>query len=150
MSAPEPVKLSSDEGEPYMLTVPHAPVTDARLSAADVGTYMRCRWLTDICAPYGDLDWLIGELRMPEAQTRESVRRLVELGYLNTVGPVELEAVIARDMAGRIREAIEATVDELTPAERKALARVADLVDRRQARATEALAAQQRGGPGPG
>ncbi|MFE5842117.1 hypothetical protein ACFQ7N_10765 [Streptomyces niveus] len=61
------MKLRSDFGEPYMLTVPHRPITDPRLSAQDVGVYMRCRWLLDICAPYGDLDWLIAELRIPQA-----------------------------------------------------------------------------------
>ncbi|MFC8311634.1 hypothetical protein ACFUMJ_24335 [Streptomyces olivaceus] len=72
----EPLKLRSDTGEPYLLAVPHQPITDSRLSAADVGVYMRCRWLGEICAPYGDLDWLIAELRMPPAETRASVRRL--------------------------------------------------------------------------
>ncbi|AJC62078.1 hypothetical protein GZL_p00148 (plasmid) [Streptomyces sp. 769] len=144
MSASEPVKLSSDHGEPYILAVPHAPVTDRRLSSADVGVYMRCRWLTDICAPYGDLDWLIAELRMPDAETRSSVRRLVELGYLSTVGPVEVESITARAVAKRVREAIEATIDDLTPAERAALARLADLVDRRRDRAGAALDAQLR------
>ncbi|MFE1500131.1 hypothetical protein ACFW89_34285, partial [Streptomyces albidoflavus] len=61
----EPLKLRSETGEPYMLAVPHLPITDRCLSSADVGVYMRCRWLGDICAPYGDLDWLIAELQMP-------------------------------------------------------------------------------------
>ncbi|MGV9881140.1 hypothetical protein [Streptomyces sp. NPDC003379] len=55
-------------------------MTDVRLSSADVGVYMRCRWLGDVCFPYGDLDWLIAELHMPPEETRASVRRLVALG----------------------------------------------------------------------
>lgn len=138
----EPLKLRSDTGEPYLLAVPHRPITDSRLSAADVGVYMRCRWLGEICFPYGDLDWLIAELRMPPEETRASVRRLVELGYLDTVGPVEIESITAQDIAARVRDAIEATMDELSPAERIAVARLADLVDRRRDRAVGALHAQ--------
>lgn len=138
----EPLKLRSDTGEPYLLAVPHRPITDSRLSAADVGVYMRCRWLGEICFPYGDLDWLIAELRMPPEETRASVRRLVELGYLDTVGPVEIESITAQDIAARVRDAIEATMDELTPAECTAVARLADLVDRRRDRAVAALHAQ--------
>ncbi|MEV6549189.1 hypothetical protein AB0M57_10810 [Streptomyces sp. NPDC051597] len=138
----EPLKLRSDTGEPYLLAVPHRPVTDSRLSAADVGVYMRCRWLGEICFPYGDPDWLITELRMSPEETRASVRRLVELGYLDTVGPFEIESSAARDIAARVRDAIEATMDELTPAERTAVARLADLVDRRRDRAVAALHAQ--------
>ncbi|MCF2131004.1 hypothetical protein L1I79_31955 [Strepomyces sp. STD 3.1] len=134
----EPLKLRSDTGEPYLLAVPHRPITDSRLSAADVGVYMRCRWLGEICAPYGDLDWLIAELQMPPEETRASVRRLVELGYVDTVEPVEIEAVTAQDIAARVRDAIEATMDELTPGERTAAASLADLVDRRRDRAVEA------------
>ncbi len=134
----EPLKLRSDTGEPYLLAVPHRPITDSRLSAADVGVYMRCRWLGEICAPYGDLDWLIAELQMPPEETRASVRRLVELGYLDTVEPVEIEAVTAQNIAAGVRDAIEATMDELTPGERTAAASLADLVDRRRDRAVEA------------
>ncbi|MER6610807.1 hypothetical protein ABT282_34155 [Streptomyces sp. NPDC000927] len=142
MSASEPVKLRSEYGEPYILAVPHAPITDHRLSSTDVGVYMRCRWLTDVCAPYGDLGWLIAELRMPDVETRASVRRLVELGYLSTVGAVEIESITAREAAEGVREAIEATIDDLTPVERAALARFADLVDRRRDRAGAAWDAQ--------
>ncbi|MFE5711968.1 hypothetical protein ACFQ7J_14265 [Streptomyces sp. NPDC056501] len=138
----EPLKLRSDTGEPYTLAVPDQLVTDSRLSSTDVGVYIRCRWLGDVCAPYGDLDWLIAELRMPAEETRASVRRLVELGYLDTVGPVEIESITARAVAERVREAIEATMDELTPAERTAVARLADLVDRRRDEAAAALDAQ--------
>lgn len=140
----EPLKLRSDTGEPYLLAVPHRPITDSRLSAADVGVYMRCRWLGEVCVPYGDLDWLIAELRMPPEETRASVRRLIELGYLETVGPVEIESITAQDIAARVRDAIEATMDELTPAERTAVARLADLVERRRDRAVAALHAQIR------
>lgn len=135
VSGSEPVKLSSDHGEPYILAVPHTPITDSRLSSADVGVYMRCRWLTDVCGPYGDLDWLIAEIGMPHGETRESVRRLIELGYLSTVGPVEIESITAAAVAERVREAIEATSDDFTPAERATLARLTDLVDRRRDRA---------------
>ncbi len=141
----EPVKLRSDTGEPYILAVPHAPVTDSRLSSADIGVYMRCRWLMDVCAPYGDLNWLIAEIGMPDGETRTSVRRLVELGYLDTVGPVEIESITAHEVAERVREAIEATIDDLTPAERAALARLADLVERRRDRAQAALDTQLHG-----
>lgn len=140
----EPLKLRSDTGEPYLLAVPHQPITDSRLSAADVGVYMRCRWLGEICFPYGDLDWLIAELRMPPEETRASVRRLIELGYLDTVGPVEIESITAQDIAARVRDAIEATMDELTPAERTAVARLADLVEQRRDQAVAALHAQIR------
>ncbi|WP_189807088.1 hypothetical protein [Streptomyces tanashiensis] len=134
--------MHSDHGEPYLLAVTHELVTDSRLSSADVGVYMRCRWLTDICAPYGDLDWLIAELRMRPEETRASVRRLVELGYLHTVGQAEVEAITARAVAERVREGIETTMDDLTPAERTAVARFADLVDRRRDEAVAAMDAE--------
>ncbi|MFF2101154.1 hypothetical protein [Streptomyces sp. NPDC058202] len=137
----ESLRLRSETGEPYMIVVPHRPVTDSRLSSTDVGVYMRCRWLGEICAPYGDLDWLIAELRMPPKETRASVRRLIECGYLETVGPVEVESFRARDVAERVQEAVEVSMDELTPAERTAVARFADLVDRRRDKAAAALAA---------
>ncbi|MGW6744880.1 hypothetical protein ACWGDX_29790 [Streptomyces sp. NPDC055025] len=145
----EPLKLRSDTGEPYVLAVSHRPITDSRLSAADVGVYMRCRWLGEICGPYGGLDWLMAELRMPPEETRASVGRLVELGYLDTVGPVEIESITAQDIAARVRDAIKATMDELTPAERTAVARLADLVERRRDRAAAALYAQIRREHGP-
>ncbi|MFE5589598.1 hypothetical protein [Streptomyces sp. NPDC056549] len=138
----EQLKLRSETGEPYTLVVAHLPITDLRLSSADVGVYMRCRWLGEICAPYGDLDWLIAELRMPPEETRASVRRLVEFGYLDTVGPVEIEAVTARAVAEHVREAIAVAMDELTPAERTAVARLADLADRRRDEAEAAHDAQ--------
>jgi hypothetical protein len=147
---PQPLTLRSDNGEPYMLVVPHGPITDPRMSATDVGVYMRCRWLLDICTPYGDLDWLIAELRMPQAETLASVRRLVDLGYLDTVGAVEIESITASEVAARVRAAIEATIDDLTPAERAAVARLADLVDQRRDRAGAALNAQLERDLGPG
>ncbi|MGY1402127.1 hypothetical protein ACW69H_32800 [Streptomyces sp. SS10] len=42
---------------------------------------------------YGDLDWLIAELRMPPEATRASARRLVELACLDAVGLVEIESI---------------------------------------------------------
>ncbi|MEU2098657.1 hypothetical protein [Streptomyces globisporus] len=150
MAASDPLKLRSDHGETYTLTVPHDPITDPRLSSADLGVYMRCRWLTDLCAPYGDLDWLIAELKMPPEETRASVRRLVDLGYLDTVGLAEVEAFAALAVAERVREAIEAAMDELTPAERTAVARLADLVDQRRDEAVAARYAETYRGLGPG
>uniref|UniRef100_A0AAU2A7B1 MarR family transcriptional regulator n=1 Tax=Streptomyces sp. NBC_00093 TaxID=2975649 RepID=A0AAU2A7B1_9ACTN len=144
MPIPEPVRLRSDGVGPYVIVVPHAPITDGRLSATDLGVYLRCRWLLDVCAPYGDLDWLISELGMPEDETRDSVRRLVELGYVETVGAVEVEFRSAHEMGDGVRAAIEATVDDLTPTERATVARFADLVDQRQAQADEAFTAEQR------
>ncbi|MFE7111187.1 hypothetical protein ACFU98_32455 [Streptomyces sp. NPDC057575] len=47
-------------------------------------------------------------------------------------------------MSERVREAIEVTIDDLTPVERAALARFTDLVDRRRVRAGAALYAQTR------
>ncbi|MEJ8654922.1 hypothetical protein WKI65_44500 [Streptomyces sp. MS1.AVA.3] len=143
MPTPEPVRLRSELGEPYTVVVTHDPITDRRLSATDLGVYLRCRWLLDICFPYGNLDWLITELRMPEAETRDSVRRLVELGYFETVGPIEVEFRSAHEAGDGVRAAIEATVDDLTPSERAAVARFADLVDRRQEQATAAFDAEQ-------
>ncbi|KWT63813.1 hypothetical protein ADL21_00125 [Streptomyces albus subsp. albus] len=145
MAVFESLKLRSDTGEPYILAVPHAPVTDSRLSSADVGVYMRCRWSMDVCAPYGELNWLIAEIGVPDGETRASVRRLVELGYLDTVGSVEIESITAHEVAERVREAIEATIDDLTPAERAALVRLADLVERRRDRARAALDTQSHG-----
>ncbi|MER6023612.1 hypothetical protein [Streptomyces anulatus] len=138
MSGPEPVRLRTDSGSPYTITVPHDVVTDRRLSAMDVGVYMRCRWLMDLCFPYGDLAWLITELGMPDAETRDSVRRLVELGHLEMFGADEVEFHEARAVSQHVRDAIDATVDDLTPAERVAVARFADLVDLRRDRAVAA------------
>ncbi|WP_405689657.1 hypothetical protein [Streptomyces sp. NBC_00057] len=144
MPTPEPVRLRSESAGPYAVVVPHDPITDRRLSATDLGVYLRCRWLLDVCAPYGDVDWLISELGMPEAETRGSVRRLVELGYFETVGAIEAEFRSAHDVGDGVRAAIEATVDDLTPTERASVARFADLVDRRQAQADAAFTAEQR------
>ncbi|WP_228924604.1 hypothetical protein [Streptomyces sp. DH7] len=132
------MRLRTDSGSPYTITVPHDAVTDRRLSAADVGVYMRCRWLMDICFPYGDLAWLITELGMPDAETHDSVRRLVELGHLDLVGADDVEFHQARAVSQHVRDAIDATLDDLTPAERVAVARLADLVDLRLDRAVAA------------
>ncbi|MBZ6284687.1 hypothetical protein [Streptomyces olivaceus] len=70
------------------------------------------------------------------------IHALVELGYLDTVGPVEIESITTQDIAARVRDAIEATMDELTPAERTVAARLADLVYRCWDRAVAALQAQ--------
>ncbi|MFF8423119.1 hypothetical protein [Streptomyces sp. NPDC015680] len=136
----EPVRLRSETTGPYMVVVFHDPITDRRLSAADLGVYMRCRWLLDVCAPYGDLDWLITELGMPDTETHDSVRRLVDLGYLEMCGADEVEFHTALAVSQRVRDAIEATVDDLTPTERAGVARFADLVDRRR---DQAVAAQR-------
>ncbi|MCQ8772091.1 hypothetical protein [Streptomyces telluris] len=143
MPIPEPVRLRTDGAGPYTLVVAHDPITDPRLSATDLGVYLRCRWLLDICAPYGPLDWLISELRMPKTETHESVQRLVELGYLETVGTVEVEFRSAHEAGNGVRAAIEATMDDLTPTERAAVSRFADLVDQRQEKATVAFRAEQ-------
>ncbi|MGW2090356.1 hypothetical protein, partial [Streptomyces sp. NPDC001880] len=66
----------------------------------------------------------------------------VEHGYHSTDGPVEIESITARAVSERVREAIEVTIDDLTPVERAALARFTDLVDRRRDRAGAALDAQ--------
>ena len=87
---------------------------------------------------------------MPQSETRASVRRLVELGHLDMVGPVEIESTTASEVAERVHEAIEATIDDLTPSERAALARLADLVDRRRDRARAALDAHLHRDLGPG
>lgn len=150
MPAPEPVRLRSASATPPMVVVPYDLITDSHLSLTDLGVYLRCRWLLEICAPYGELDWLIRELDMPEAETHDSVRRLVARGYLETFGAAELELRSAHEMASGIRTAIEATVDELTPTERAAVARFADLVDRRTAQADAAFEAEQGFGPSGG
>ncbi|MFJ8870821.1 hypothetical protein ACIRD6_34375 [Streptomyces sp. NPDC102473] len=118
-----------------MIVVASGLVTDRRLSAADLGVYMRCRWLLEICSPYGDLEWLITELGMSEKETRDSVRRLVDLGYLETLGADEVEFHDAIAVSQRVHDAIEATIDALTPTERAGVARFADLVDQRSDRA---------------
>ncbi|MCF3106946.1 hypothetical protein IPZ58_36100 [Streptomyces roseoverticillatus] len=143
MPSPEPVRLCSDSVGPYTVVVTHDPITDPRLSATDLGVYLRCRWLLDICFPYGDLDWLISELKMPKTETHESVQRLVELGYLETVGTVEVEFRSAHEAGTGVHAAIEATMDDLTPTDRAAVARFADLVDQRQKRAAAAFHAEQ-------
>lgn len=137
------MRLRSDMSEPYTLVVAHDPITDSRLSAADLGVYLRCRWLLDICAPHGCVNWLIRELRMPEAETRESVRRLIECGYLEEVGDAEAEFYAARAESTGVRDAITAAIDDLTPAERPAVARFADLVDQRMERAHTAFGEEQ-------
>jgi hypothetical protein len=135
----EPVRLRTDSGAtPFTLTASHDVVTDRRLSAADVGVCMRCRWLMEICSPYGDLAWLITELGMPDTETHDSVRRLVELGHLETFGADEVEFHEARAVSQHVQDASDATLDDLTPAERVAVARFADLVDLRRDRAVAA------------
>jgi len=134
----QPVRVGNGCGEPYAIAVSLDLVTDGRLSAADLGVYLRCRWLLEICGPYNELDWLIRELRMPDAETHDSFRRLVDLGYLGTFGADDYERHTASEVSQRVHDAIEATVDDLTPAERVGVARFADLVDRRRDRAIEA------------
>ncbi len=58
---------------------------------------------------YGDLDWLIAELRMPPEATRASARRLVELACLDAVGPVEIESITPPPAAATSRRCGTAT-----------------------------------------
>lgn len=143
MTTTEPVKIRGNGGVD-VLVIPSAPFTDSRLSAADVGVYMRCQWLSRICGQYGDLDWLITELGMPEAETRDSVRRLVEFGHLELASAAEVAWRASHDMRDGVRAAIETTVDGLTPAERVTVARFADLVDRRHAQVDAAYEAERK------
>ncbi|MYT97344.1 hypothetical protein [Streptomyces sp. SID8350] len=114
---------------------PYDVVTDPRLSSADVGVYMRCRWLLDVNPPYGLLDWLVTELRMPDGETRDSVNRLTEFGHLEMISADTAESQTALRASKGVRDAIRVTIDALTPTERKAVAHFANLVDHRRDRA---------------
>ncbi|GAA3909865.1 hypothetical protein GCM10023084_72480 [Streptomyces lacrimifluminis] len=58
--------------------------TNRRLSFTDLAIYIKCLSLFDACGPEADGEWLIRELSLPPEETRHSMRRLVELGYLRT------------------------------------------------------------------
>lgn len=91
MIDPEPVLIRSSSFDPDAAVVPYGLVTDSRLSATDLGVYLRCQWLLHHCHPHGDLNWLIRELRMPTAETCDSLQRLVKFGYLGMVEDAEAE-----------------------------------------------------------
>ncbi|MGW2837741.1 hypothetical protein ACWCWD_08070 [Streptomyces sp. NPDC001493] len=135
------VKIS-DRGEPDAFVASYRLVTDGRLSTADLGVYLRCQWLLFICGRFGDVDWLIRECDMPEAETRESVARLIALGYLDRAGADEIEFHHALSASEGIRRGIETTVDQLSPTERAAVARFADLVDERLEEAGQRFSGQ--------
>ncbi|MGW2279343.1 hypothetical protein [Streptomyces sp. NPDC001770] len=132
----------SDGCGPDAFVAPYRLVIDSRLSPADLGVYLRCQWLLLICGRFGDVDWLIQEMDLPEAETRESVARLVALGYLDRAGPDEIEFRHALSASEGIRRGIETTVDQLSPTERSAVARFADLVDERLEEAGQRFSGQ--------
>lgn len=81
---------------------------------------------------------------MPEGETRGSVRRLVACGHLELVSAAEVAWRSSHDMRDGVRAAIETTVDDLDPAERAAVARFADLLDRHQKQADAAFEAERK------
>ncbi|MFF7405612.1 hypothetical protein [Streptomyces murinus] len=81
--------------------------------------------------------------RVSDPGSRTCIRHLVDLGYFEAVGDSEAAVRSACLMREGVRGAIETAVDDLAPAERAAVARFADLVDR------HAAAADERGATGP-
>ncbi|MFJ1706252.1 hypothetical protein [Kitasatospora sp. NPDC088346] len=80
--------IDADGGpEGFALMVRHGPITDPRLSLADLGLYLRCLWLHDVCGDLGDVDWVVRELRTPAEETRAGLRRLADAGYVEILGP---------------------------------------------------------------
>ncbi|MYR40330.1 hypothetical protein GTX14_36820 [Streptomyces sp. SID4944] len=72
---------------------------------------------------------------MPDGETRDSVNRLTEFGHLEAISAATAEAQTARGASKGVHDAISATINALTPAERKAVARFANLVDHQRDRA---------------
>jgi hypothetical protein len=123
-------RINAGAGSPfYALVVRHEPITDSRLSLADIGLYMRCRWVHDVCGDHASVDWMIREFDMPEAETRAGLERLVAAGYIEVPTPEHVEARLAYHQAVGIREALERVADQLAPAERAAVERLADITE---------------------
>ncbi|WP_031077688.1 hypothetical protein [Streptomyces sp. NRRL WC-3742] len=134
--------INAKTGRPgYALSVSHDPITDRRLSLADLGLYVRCLWLSDVCGDLGDVDWFIRELDMPEDETRAGLRRLADAGYIDVVAPEFAEARKAFLRAEAVREAAGEVWDQLNEDEFVAVARFIDLAKERSDRASQVSAA---------
>jgi hypothetical protein len=114
--------------DPYSLVIRHQPVTDPRLSLADLGLYVRCLWLFDVCSDIGDVAWFIREFDLPEREARESICRLIEAGYLRVAYPELVEARNLDQQAASIQAALEQHGEPLAEEERATIARFAELL----------------------
>jgi hypothetical protein len=134
------ITIDASGGEPCALVVRHAPITGSCLSLADLGLYVRCLWLHDVCGDLGDVDWFIQELDMPAEETRAGLLRLVRAGYLSVPDPEHVEARTAGGQARGIRAALDQARDLLSEDELAVVARFADLTEECAARAARAHA----------
>ncbi|MEU1510449.1 hypothetical protein [Kitasatospora sp. NPDC005748] len=133
--------INANTGVPgYSLSVGHAPITDSRLSLADLGLYMRCLWLAEVCGEQGDVDWFIREFDMPADATRAGLRRLAAAGYINVVAPEHVEARRAGAQAASVRDAAAQTQELFSESESAVIARFVALTEERSTRAAQAAA----------
>lgn len=142
-SKEQPVKTISAGVVPYALIVPDKPVTDQTLSLADLGLYVRCLWLLQVCGDVGDVDWFIREFGMPEKETAEGLRRLVDAGYLEVPMAEFVESKTAYERAQAIRAALAELEEKLDASEHAAVARLAGMVEGRGQRAHDIWAEKE-------
>ncbi|MFI5754984.1 hypothetical protein [Streptomyces sp. NPDC051569] len=121
--------VNADSGEAYAVIVQHDPITDRRLSLADLGLYVRCLWLHHLTGAQGDVDWMIRELGMHENETRAGLTRLAEAGYIHLPSEDETEAFRAARNASGIRAALQQTGGRLSEGERATVERFAALTE---------------------
>ncbi|MCX5216161.1 hypothetical protein OG689_44305 [Kitasatospora sp. NBC_00240] len=132
--------ITTDSGGDYTLVVSHTPITDRRLSLADLGLYVRCRWLNDVCDDIGDVEWFIREFDMPADETRAGLRRLADAGHIEVVGPEFVEARRAYERAQAVATAAEESRNLFSEAEAVVVARFVALANERSERASQASA----------
>lgn len=127
--------ITAGAREQGALVVRHAHITDTRLSLADLGLYVRCLWLYDVHGEHGDVDRLIRELDLPQAETRAGLRRLVRAGYVSVPSPESVEARRTVKQVEAVRAALEQTGTLLSEYEQAVVARFVRLAEERAERA---------------
>ncbi|MGW2543091.1 hypothetical protein ACWC5I_19995 [Kitasatospora sp. NPDC001574] len=124
--------------ESFAVTVQHTPITDRRLSLADLGLYLRCLWLYDVCGELGDVDWFIREFDMPAEETKAGLRRLAEAGYVEILGPEYVELKRASLRAESVRAAAQDSRGLFSESESAVVDRFVALTEERLDRASRA------------
>ncbi|MEU3564581.1 hypothetical protein [Kitasatospora sp. NPDC006786] len=123
-------------GQDYYLVVAHKPVTDRSLALADLGLYMRCRWLNEVCGDIGDVEWFINEFDLPADETQAGLRRLADAGYIEVLNPEFVEARRAYERAQAVATAAEETRSLFSESEAAVVARFVALTKERAERAS--------------
>ncbi|MFJ4192128.1 hypothetical protein [Kitasatospora sp. NPDC089509] len=125
-------------GQDYYLVVAHKPVTDRNLAPADLGLYMRCRWLNQVCGDIGDVGWFINEFDLPADETQAGLRRLADAGYIEVLNPEFVEARRTYERAQAVASAAEELQGLFSESEAAVVARFVALAEERAKQASRA------------